>query len=642
MKKFVITVSAALIVCALAFNACKEDDDPQLSVAGSPVTLSFGAAEDNAQSFEIRSNVAWTVSGNPAWLTVTPTSGTGDKSVSVQAAANTATTARTATLTVSVNGVDAVTVSVSQAAAAPAVVPVITITAQPAPLTTITEGAVSSSISITAEATEGATLAYQWYSNTLNSATEGTITEIYGATAATLVLPDGLTAAGSPYYYFCEVSATGAEPVLSEVARVTVNAPAYEIIIALQPPAYPIILTEGSTSARIDVSAYATDEDVSVTYHWYSNNAPTNEGGNAISGATGATFRTSSLTAGTYYYFCEFRATDATPVRSNVVTVTVKPNTLKMDKTWYDANPSATSFSIGAADQLAYLALLVNGGVNFSGKTINLTADINLTGDWIPIGNNNDGFQGTFDGKGKTISNLTISGSGGYKGLFGWLLSGGTVKNVRLAGVSISTDGEAVGGVTGKNDGTIENCSVAGAISGNSFVGGIAGVVGSFSARDATVRNCRSAVNVTINNSSGAGGIAGGNNGTVEYCYATGSVTATDDGSIGGIVGHSWGILRHCAALNSSVSTASDYFYVGNSIGRVIGYGDAGTMLSDNYADNAMTVTGLGYTPFIGNGYKDGASITATEYHSAAWWRTTAGFSETVWMLADGKLPALK
>ena len=521
--------------------------------------------------------------------------------------------------------------------------PVITITAHPAPMTTVTEGAVSGNLTVAATATQGATPTYQWYGNTVNSNTGGT--SISGATSASFTIPADLTAAGSPYYYFCEVSTAGAESKSSDVARVTVNAAPRLITIDVQPAA-TLTVTEGDISASISVSASVTGGG-SVTYRWHSNNAPTNEDGSAIAGATNATFQIpATLTAAgsPYYYFCEVSATGADPKRSDVTNVTVEPNTLlETDKAWYDANPAAATFSIGAAAELAYLAQLVNGGVTFSGKTVNLTADIDLnvlTGDWIIIGtSNSNSFRGTFDGKGKTVSNLVIGGSGIYKGLFGVVWSSGTVKNVRLAGVSISTDGGAIGGVAGFNQGTIENCSVAGAISGSNSGGGIVGT------NYGTVRNCRSAANVTISGGDSGGGIVGNNytNGKVEYCYATGSVSATGDGHyFGGIAGYyqsSSSVVQHCVALNSSVATANIYT---SDIGRVFGVSYGGSTLTNNHADNGMPVTGAGYTAETGNGNKDGASITATEYHSAAWWRDTAGFSETVWMLANGALPTLK
>jgi hypothetical protein len=62
-------------------------------------------------------------------------------------------------------------------------------------------------------------ISYQWYRNTSNSNTGGTL--IYGAINASFEIPAALTA--GTYYYYCEINSPGAEPVTSNVATVTVN-----------------------------------------------------------------------------------------------------------------------------------------------------------------------------------------------------------------------------------------------------------------------------------------------------------------------------------------------------------------------------------------------------------------------------------
>ena len=68
---------------------------------------------------------------------------------------------------------------------------------------------------------------------------------------------------------------------------------------------------------------------------------------------------------------------------------------------------------------------MVNGGKDFSGKTVKLTDDIDLgSQEWTPIGDDgyNNLFSGTFDGNGKTISGLQItSANDGFVGLFGFI-----------------------------------------------------------------------------------------------------------------------------------------------------------------------------------------------------------------------------
>ncbi|MCL2603558.1 MAG: FecR family protein [Defluviitaleaceae bacterium] len=98
--------------------------------------------------------------------------------------------------------------------------PDITITTQPTN-TPVTAGNITQSLSVAASVTMGATLSYQWYSNTSASNTGGTA--IGGATGASFAIPTGLTQGA--YYYFVEVSATGgATSVRSNPATVTVSA----------------------------------------------------------------------------------------------------------------------------------------------------------------------------------------------------------------------------------------------------------------------------------------------------------------------------------------------------------------------------------------------------------------------------------
>lgn len=79
-----------------------------------------------------------------------------------------------------------------------------------------------------------------------------------------------------------------------------------------------------------------------------------------------------------------------------------------VDTSWY--NESSNNFAISTAAQLAGLAKLVNEGNTFSGKNITLDANIDLGGkEWTPIGTSGKPFSGTFEGSGKTISNLKIT-----------------------------------------------------------------------------------------------------------------------------------------------------------------------------------------------------------------------------------------
>lgn len=95
---------------------------------------------------------------------------------------------------------------------------VITITQQPL-AQTVTAGSITETLTVAASVTGGGTLSYQWYSNSVNSHSGGSV--ISGADAATLPIPTDLTV--GTYYYYCQVSAVGATPVLSNIATVTVE-----------------------------------------------------------------------------------------------------------------------------------------------------------------------------------------------------------------------------------------------------------------------------------------------------------------------------------------------------------------------------------------------------------------------------------
>lgn len=161
------------------------------------------------------------------------------------------------------------------------------------------------------------------------------------------------------------------------------------------------------------------------------------------------------------------------------------------DTSWYENNKDATEFSIGTAAELAGLAALVNGtakdadnnsidAVNFSRKTIKLTADIDLGNQaWTPIGNGDSSFafSGTFDGQGHTISGLYINNSSANQGLFGYIDRSAIVQNLIVTG-SVTTGGDATGGIVGKsprNSGTVRNCGFYGTVTATGTSGGVVG-----------------------------------------------------------------------------------------------------------------------------------------------------------------------
>ena len=122
------------------------------------------------------------------------------------------------------------------------------------------------------------------------------------------------------------------------------------------------------------------------------------------------------------------------------------------------------SYTVTSADGLMNIAELVNGGKTDINITFN--KNIDLTGkDWMPIGTSaRNSYKGTFDGGGHTITGLTVTTNDEYVGLFGNLNRAGTVKNVVMEGIQITSNHSSgfAGGVVGNSWGTIENCSLSG------------------------------------------------------------------------------------------------------------------------------------------------------------------------------------
>ena len=239
----------------------------------------------------------------------------------------------------------------------------------------------------------------------------------------------------------------------------------------------------------------------------------------------------------------------------------------------YDSNTK--TYTVYNADGLMNIAELVNGGK--SDINITLTADIDLTGkNWTPIGTDYDNsYKGTFDGGGHTITGLTFTTNDEYAGLFGWLNRAGTVKNVVMEGVQITSNqiyGGSIGGVVGYSWGTIENCSVSGSVSGTVYVGGVVGAqIGG------SITGCSSSA--TVKGTVDVGGVAGQTNSsaTLTACYATGNVTIEINPAKniagGSLVGMNAGSsLLACYATGNVTST-------GSSTGKV----HIGGFLGNNY-----------------------------------------------------------
>jgi hypothetical protein len=160
------------------------------------------------------------------------------------------------------------------------------------------------------------------------------------------------------------------------------------------------------------------------------------------------------------------------------------------------------------------------------------TTNWNNGSGFAPIGNDSVKFMGCFDGNGKVISGLRINRpSQNFVGLIGFADNGSVVKNLGLSGGAV-TGASCVGGLAGYNSGTITGCRATGPVTGISSVGGLVGLN-----QYGALSRCYAAGSVN-GSGNYVGGLAGGNDqsgGTVNECYATGAVTGNT--YVGGLVG---------------------------------------------------------------------------------------------------------
>ena len=315
--------------------------------------------------------------------------------------------------------------------------------------------------------------------------------------------------------------------------------------------------------------------------------------------AAGTPFITSTFTNGKTFVYKMKNATDWQA--GGEYTYTVSLTAAKDPGYTIEGNGS---YTVTSADGLMHVADLVNGG-----KTdINITLDknIDLTGKgWTPIGTSFDNsYKGTFDGGGHTITGLTVTTNDKYAGLFGYIGNAGTVKNVVMEGVLITSNNGSsqAGGVAGFSRGTIENCSVSGSVSGTDCVGGVVG-----SQKAGSIIGC--CTSATVKGTHYVGGVAGEKWGTMTACYATGNVTleiASQKNLYGGgVVGLNGGSrVLACYATGNVTST-------GSSTGNV----HIGGLFGDSYT----TVTACYWKNNQERGYKTAPESTKVDGTYVTW-----------------------
>ena len=326
--------------------------------------------------------------------------------------------------------------------------------------------------------------------------------------------------------------------------------------------------TEGLASVRLTGLSTEGDNPAEIT--------PYDKGSNTYTAlvapqsvAAGTAFITCTFTNGKTFVYKMKNATDWQAGGEYTYTVS-----LAAAKDLGYTIESDGSYTVTSADGLMNIAELVNGGK--SDINITLGKNIDLTGKgWTPIGTNYEKrYKGTFDGRGHTIKGLTVTTNDQFVGLFGYLDKAGTVKNVVMEGIQITSNHVLMsgntGGVVGYSWGTIENCSVSGSVSGTNCVGGVVG-----SQKAGSIIGCSSSA--IVKGTRYVGGVAGEKWGTMTACYATGNVTleinSPQDLSGGGVVGLNGGSTVLACYATGNV----------NSKGSNTGNVHIGGLFGDNY-----------------------------------------------------------
>ena len=360
----------------------------------------------------------------------------------------------------------------------------------------------------------------------------------------------------------------GSDLIVADGQTVTYGSPTLRF--THRPARVTIVLTdytEGLASVQLTgLSTEGDNPDIIVPYDKGSNTYIALVAPQSV--AAGTTFITCTFTNGKTFVYKMKNAADWQAGGEYTYTVS-----LAAAKDLGYTIESNGSYTVTSADGLMNIAKLVNGGK--TDINITLDKDIDLTGkEWTPIGTGySNKYTGTFDGGGHTIKGLTVTTNDQFVGLFGYLNRAGTVKNVVMEGVQITSNqiyGGSIGGVVGSSDGTIENCSVSGNVSGTVYVGGVVGVqIGG------SITGCSSSA--TVKGMVDVGGVAGQTNSsaTLTACYATGNVIIEMDSKKniagGSLVGMNAGSsLLACYATGNVTSTGSStgYMHIGGFLGN--------------------------------------------------------------------------
>jgi len=366
--------------------------------------------------------------------------------------------------------------------------------------------------------------------------------------------------------------------------------------------------SSGAVSGAADVGGLVglNNQTISASYYDQTTSAQANGvGGGSVTGVTGLT-TAQAFTQGSYagWDFTNIWWMDGSAtrpfLRSEYSTTIVNAHQLQL--------VNLSNATLGASyDLAANIDATVTDGATFA-------AGMWTSSGFVPLGtdgagnlqNGGNGFSGSLDGAGRTISGLTINrGSASDVGLFGYLGSSASISNVGLVNASVAGH-DFVGGLVGENNGGAISISyAAGAVSGNNNVGGLVGQ----NDLNASIRNAYATATVTAAGA-GAGGLIGNNNGngSIVSSYATGATS-------GGVANQAGGL----AGLNSGTATIVQSYFDQQTTGQSNGIGQ-----NSNAAGGG--VTGLTTATFQNGSLPAGLNLptwTATSgAYPALYWQT--------------------
>ena len=315
---------------------------------------------------------------------------------------------------------------------------------------------------------------------------------------------------------------------------------------------------------------------------------------------------------------------DKLVVLNNLVQVDDRTSTDKIVVTQdgeiiYENGTAVKTMEIGTVEELKAFRDAVNGGTQFKNTKVVLTADLDLSSEenWKPIGNlvayPGQSFDGTFDGNGHVISNLTAidnTPNHAVAALFGSVVNG-TIKNLTVKNVNIQSTHFAAGIVAyTSNTPTIENCHV---------IGG-------------TITSTPEIVGTSYDNGDKVGGIMGyaTAGSTITGCSVEG-VNITGYRDLGGICGYTAGTVTNCTVKNVAITQDDTNGYkdgdmLATTVGKVVG-GRSANAQATNEANTTENVVlkHVGVVAKIGNN-------TYTTFEAAF---AAAQDGETITLLAD-------